>query len=99
VSAVLALSFENFLKKMFFGGEPDPVKVKEGDQPQGDIEAVVYEQTRAWSGTISAEHGIGVTKRQYLSYSRTPEEIGVMRAMKHALDPTGILNPGKILST
>jgi FAD/FMN-containing dehydrogenase len=75
------------------------VKVREGDQPQDDIEAVVYEQTRLWSGTISAEHGIGVTKRKYLGYSRTPEEIGVMRAMKRALDPKGILNPGKIFET
>jgi FAD/FMN-containing dehydrogenase len=72
-------------------------KVTEGEQPQADIEAVVYDEVRAWHGTISAEHGIGVVKRPYLAHSRSPEEIAVMRAIKQALDPTGILNPGKIL--
>jgi FAD/FMN-containing dehydrogenase len=48
-------------------------------------------------GSISAEHGIGLLKKPYLSYSRSPEEIAVMRAVKKALDPKGILNPGKVL--
>jgi FAD/FMN-containing dehydrogenase len=47
-------------------------------------------------GSISAEHGIGLLKKPYLGYSRTPEELAVLRAVKHALDPLGILNPGKI---
>jgi FAD/FMN-containing dehydrogenase len=46
---------------------------------------------------VSAEHGIGTLKREYLAYSRSPEELEVMRRMKLALDPTGILNPGKVL--
>ncbi|AKV04125.1 D-2-hydroxyglutarate dehydrogenase [Labilithrix luteola] len=48
-------------------------------------------------GSISAEHGIGLLKKPFLSYSRSPAEIAVMRSVKHALDPNGILNPGKIL--
>ncbi|HSO40454.1 MAG TPA: FAD-binding oxidoreductase [Labilithrix sp.] len=48
-------------------------------------------------GSISAEHGIGLLKKPYLSYSRSPAEIAVMREVKRALDPRGILNPGKIL--
>jgi FAD/FMN-containing dehydrogenase len=44
-------------------------------------------------GSISAEHGIGSAKRAYLSLVRTPEEIATYRAIKHALDPDGILNP------
>lgn len=73
------------------------VKVTDGEQPQTEIEDVVYGTVRAWSGTVSAEHGIGVIKRRYLGHSRTPEEIAVMRAIKHVLDPKGLLNPGKVI--
>jgi FAD/FMN-containing dehydrogenase len=72
------------------------VKVRDGEQPQEEIEEVVYGTVRAWSGTVSAEHGIGVIKRRYLGHSRSPQEIAVMRAIKHALDPSGLLNPGKV---
>jgi FAD/FMN-containing dehydrogenase len=47
-------------------------------------------------GSVSAEHGIGLLKKHALSYSRTETEISLMRAVKKALDPKGILNPGKI---
>jgi len=49
------------------------------------------------AGSISAEHGIGLLKKAFLSYSRSPAELAVMRQVKLALDPRGILNPGKIL--
>ena len=48
-------------------------------------------------GSISAEHGIGLLKKPYLSFSRSPAEIAVMREVKRALDPHGTLNPGKVL--
>lgn len=48
-------------------------------------------------GSISAEHGIGSAKRRYLELVRTPDEIAVYRALKHALDPNGILNPHVLL--
>jgi FAD/FMN-containing dehydrogenase len=67
-----------------------------GPQPQHEIEEVVYGTVREWSGTVSAEHGIGLLKRPYLGHTRSPQEIGVMRALKRALDPEGLLNPGKI---
>jgi FAD/FMN-containing dehydrogenase len=51
----------------------------------------------AHGGSISAEHGIGLLKKAYLPYSRSPGEIALMRAVKAALDPRGILNPGKVL--
>jgi FAD/FMN-containing dehydrogenase len=73
------------------------LNVREGEQPEDDIDAVVYNCVRDWHGSVSAEHGIGLLKRPYLSYSRTPEEIAVMRTLKQALDPRGILNPGKVL--
>jgi FAD/FMN-containing dehydrogenase len=48
------------------------------------------------SGSISAEHGIGLLKKDALGYSRTPEELAVMKAVKKVMDPKGLLNPGKI---
>ncbi len=85
----------------FFGHVGDSnlhmhVKVDDGPQPEAEIQRIVYALVRDWRGTTSAEHGIGTLKRPYLGHSRTPEEIAVMRALKRALDPKGILNPGKI---
>ena len=48
-------------------------------------------------GSVSAEHGIGVAKRRFLPLARSPEEIEAFRAIKAALDPDGILNPGALL--
>lgn len=56
----------------------------------------VYEPLAALGGSISAEHGIGLQKKAYLSISRSAEEIAVMRLIKTALDPKGLLNPGLI---
>ena len=67
---------------------------KDGDR--NDIYDRVYRATQDFEGSVSAEHGIGVIKKDYLSCSRTPEEIAVMRTLKRALDPKGILNPGRI---
>jgi FAD/FMN-containing dehydrogenase len=60
------------------------------------IEACVYEPLRAIGGSVSAEHGVGLEKKPYLDISRSPEEIALMRTLKRALDPKGLLNPGKI---
>ena len=48
-------------------------------------------------GTISGEHGIGIGKRDLMEEQHGPAAIGAMRAIKAALDPKGILNPGKLL--
>jgi FAD/FMN-containing dehydrogenase len=50
-------------------------------------------------GTISAEHGVGLLKKPYLSYSRSPAELELLRTIKRAVDPRGILNPGKIFES
>lgn len=60
------------------------------------VERCVYEPLCACGGSISAEHGIGLERKDYLAISRTPAEIATMRALKAALDPRGILNRGKI---
>jgi FAD/FMN-containing dehydrogenase len=61
------------------------------------IEEVVYDLVRRYRGAVSAEHGIGVLKRKVLGHTRTPAELTAMRAIKRALDPKGILNPGKVV--
>ena len=69
----------------------------ESVQARRDVEACVYGPLRARGGSVSAEHGIGLEKRDYLGWSRSPEEVALMRTLKATLDPKGILNPGKVL--
>jgi FAD/FMN-containing dehydrogenase len=58
----------------------------------------VFETVQKYNGSISAEHGVGMTKRDYLTYSRSPVEIEYMKALKAVFDPNGIMNPGKIFA-
>ncbi|KAF1018648.1 MAG: putative FAD-linked oxidoreductase [Paracidovorax wautersii] len=67
------------------------------EQPKDAVEAVVYGLVRDYGGTVSAEHGIGTIKRRWLGHARSPEQIALMRVIKQALDPRGILNPGKVV--
>jgi FAD/FMN-containing dehydrogenase len=60
------------------------------------VYAFVYDMLGPLHGSVSAEHGIGSLKREFLPISRSPEELAAMRAIKQALDPHGILNPGKL---
>ena len=55
-----------------------------------------YALVQSMGGSISAEHGIGLLKRDHLHYSRSAAEIAMMRAVKQAIDPQGMFNPGKI---
>ena len=61
------------------------------------LEAVVHEAALRLGGSISAEHGIGLAKREALALYKSKAELDVMRALKHTLDPNNILNPGKLL--
>jgi FAD/FMN-containing dehydrogenase len=65
--------------------------------PAHDIEELVYQAVGERRCSISAEHGIGLVKRPFLHYSRSPAEIALMRTLKATLDPNNILNPGKII--
>ena len=60
------------------------------------VKQAVYEPLATVGGSISAEHGVGLDKKKYLHLCRTSDEIALMRTLKRALDPNGILNPGKI---
>ncbi len=62
----------------------------------GAVTAHLAELVQRHGGTISAEHGIGLVKKPYLGCTRGPAEVAVMRALRAALDPAGILNPGKL---
>ena len=74
--------------------------VGKSEQSQALINRIndqVYRPLQEISGSISAEHGIGVHKKSYLHFSRTHQEIALMKTLKQSLDPNNILNPGKIL--
>jgi FAD/FMN-containing dehydrogenase len=62
-----------------------------------EINAIVHGVVRELGGSISAEHGIGRLKRDLLRETKDPAALDAMRAIKAALDPNGILNPGVLL--
>ena len=61
-----------------------------------DLKRRVFELAVAMGGTISGEHGIGIMKSEFLPLALSAEAIAAMKRIKVALDPNGILNPGKI---
>lgn len=69
------------------------VNVTDVDPGDDAVDAAVLELVASLGGSISAEHGIGVAKKKWLSLNRSEAEISAMRAIKRALDPAGILNP------
>ncbi|NRR31219.1 FAD-binding oxidoreductase [Oxalobacteraceae bacterium] len=64
---------------------------------QDRVNRVVHDSVMDFGGSISAEHGIGALKREELAHYKSAVELNMMRAIKAALDPLGIMNPGKIL--
>jgi FAD/FMN-containing dehydrogenase len=63
-----------------------------------EIQRIVHDIVRDFGGSISAEHGIGVQKRDQLVHYKSPLEIELMRTLKRTLDPHNILNPGKVVA-
>lgn len=61
------------------------------------VDLTVFETVQRFNGSISAEHGIGTMKRDYIGFTRTPAELALMKAIKQTMDPAHILNPGKML--
>jgi len=61
------------------------------------VNAIVYDAVAAHGGSISAEHGIGALKRDELARRKPALDLKLMRAVKHALDPNGLLNPGRVV--
>jgi FAD/FMN-containing dehydrogenase len=63
-----------------------------------EISRIVYETTGRHSGSVAAEHGVGVMRKPYLHLSRSEAELDLMRRLKAALDPNAILNPERVIS-
>ncbi len=62
------------------------------------VNAIVYDMVDQFRGSISAEHGVGSLKREKLEQHKSPVALGMMRAIKQALDPDNRMNPGRVLS-
>jgi FAD/FMN-containing dehydrogenase len=80
------------------------VQAPEGSDPEcflaeqePAVNQLVFDALEPFGGSISAEHGIGALKRDELAARKSPVALGMMRAIKRALDPQGILNPGRLL--
>ncbi|MCW2605869.1 MAG: linked oxidase domain protein [Frankiales bacterium] len=73
------------------------VNVLDVGEDHGPVTKAVLERVAASAGSISSEHGVGRSKAAYLGLSRSPVEIAAMRAVKQALDPRSLLNPGVLL--
>jgi FAD/FMN-containing dehydrogenase len=62
-----------------------------------DMNEVIYRIALKYGGSVSAEHGVGIVKREYLPKVKDPVAYDLMKTLKRTLDPKGILNPGKVL--
>ncbi|TBW40594.1 FAD-binding oxidoreductase [Azotobacter chroococcum] len=78
--------------------KPDTMAKDEFFAKCATVNKWVFEIVQKYNGSISAEHGVGMTKRDYLGYSRSEAEIAYMKAVKAVFDPNGIMNPGKIFA-
>ena len=76
--------------------KPDAMVMDEFQRRCGEVSKQVFEIVQRYGGSVSAEHGVGLLKKDYLHYSRSPLEVEIMRQIKRVFDPQGIMNPGKI---
>lgn len=77
--------------------KPDALSREEFLRHTHGADEAIFEVVRRHHGSVSAEHGIGLLKKDALPWTRSPAEIALLKTLKRALDPNGILNPGKIL--
>ena len=62
-----------------------------------EADHTIFKTVQQFKGSISAEHGVGLLKRDFIRYTRTELELELMRGIKRAFDPKGIMNPGKVI--
>ena len=79
--------------------KPDDLPLEEFQQRCGEVSKWVFDIVQRYGGSVSAEHGVGLLKKDYLHYSRSELEVSIMRQIKKAFDPLGIMNPGKIFDS
>ncbi len=96
--------FELFLFGHWGDGSPHLNLLKHGAAADADFESDyakfetwIFAVLKKYQGSVSAEHGVGILKKNWLTYSRSPEEMRLFREIKKAFDPKGLLNPGKVL--
>ena len=78
--------------------KPDDLSIDAFYERCHRISPALFEAVRARRGSISAEHGVGLLKRDFLEFSRSPAEVALMRRLKQVFDPNGVMNPGKLLA-
>jgi FAD/FMN-containing dehydrogenase len=77
--------------------KPDAMEKSEFLQKTHAVDETLMALVRAHGGSVSAEHGIGLLKKDWLGHTRSSPEIALMKQMKAIFDPLGVLNPGKVL--
>ena len=106
INAIVAARYPHF-EIVWFGhigdGNVHLNILKPADLPKDEffaqchlVNGWVFEAVQRHQGSVSAEHGIGLMKKKYLGYSRSPEEIAHMKAIKATFDPNNVMNPGKL---
>jgi len=76
--------------------KPDSLSVADFHQRCHRVSQWIFEIVQRYGGSVSAEHGVGLLKKDYLQYGRGAEEITLMKQIKRVFDPKGVMNPGKI---
>lgn len=76
--------------------KPDNLSKDEFFEKCQTVNGYVFETVQKYKGSISAEHGVGMTKKPYLTYTRSPVEVEYMKAVKAVFDPNGVMNKGKV---
>lgn len=77
--------------------KPDALAKEEFFERCNKVSTWVMEIVEKYDGSVSAEHGVGLTKKAYLGYTRSAAEIEYMKALKQVFDPNNVVNPGKLL--
>lgn len=76
--------------------KPDALGVDAFKARCAGVSEAIFEQVRGHAGSVSAEHGVGLLKKPFLSYTRGEAEVALMRKVKRVFDPNGVMNPGKV---
>lgn len=76
---------------------PEGMSKEEFVQECRKVDVMIFETVKKYQGSISAEHGVGLTKKSFLNYTRSSAEIEIMRGIKDVFDPDHIINPGKLV--
>ena len=101
VEAALAKSFPGVRSYVFGHVGDGNLHYNIGDQAlvarKLEVNRIVYDAVAGLGGSISAEHGLGQLKRDEITRHKQPLELDLMRSLKRALDPDGLMNPGKVL--